>query len=266
MKVLNYSFRFVVVCVISLLLVSCANKPKTVEELNKDISSAEIILKDNEMLKELRVLAEKDYLEYTQALQGKPLADLLAPINAKFDIFQATFERSKLDPQEDGKNSIIFAAIACYYKEARIKVTEDGSCGATDKDGNDISSGFLSTVAAVPANVGPGGAVTMAVEADKIQQLLTYDPNSKDLLKTLYMFGDERFDLLYVITVSAKVKSLTEASISNPMVMMSQGKEVIAGGTFVKNLFQVLGQAGETGGEIVSKVTEKLSGGAPAAE
>lgn len=257
----NSKLIFIVAWLISLFLVSCASDPKTLVELEGEIKEAEKILEKNEMLDELEALAKKDYVKYTLELQAKPLADLLAPINAKFEIFQAKFEQSKLTPHKDNKTSIIFAAIGCYYEEADIRVTEDGSCQATDKRGKDISDAFLSTVAAVPAQVGANGSVTMALQAEEIQQLLTYDPSQEELLKNVYMFGDTRFDLLYVVTVASKVKVLTSSVLSDPSLMISQGYEIVAGGMFVKNLLQVLGQAAEAGGKIVSKVTESIVGG-----
>lgn len=283
----HLKIRMVAVCVLSLFLVSCAAKNRSSGQIDQDIAQQEDILRNNALLDELQGLAQTDYLAYTEALQTKPLGALLAPINARLNIFQARLEKRRMAGK--GEDSVVFAAIACYHPEAVI-VWNSGNCQArrlknkrafdaavaalnvnaptfaadmenliTQYAGRDITRDIQTTVAAVPAQIQSTGAVTMFLQEENMQPLLTYDPSQDELLKTVYMFGDERFDLLYVTIVTMRVKALADSVSSNPMAMFSNAQEIAEGTMFATNLLQLLGQASQAGGEIVGKVIGAVS-------
>jgi len=190
------------------------------------------------------------------------LKEYLYPINKRFEEVQAKFDALYTDEgwaqlvQDDpetfkGKRPIVkgrSGAIYTCYSEAGTVSTDSCDVGKEA----DSEKKTLQIVSIAPLIELPNGVVPYAVRKTMLE-IITIDRNQERLLKRSYLFGDPKFDLIYMTKLGLAIKQ-AKANPYNLEVVKTLPTAV----KFVAGFLKLLANLGEGATVYLGQVTEAL--------
>ena len=155
---------------------------------------------------------------------------------------------------EDNPDCIIKSEWREKVLAARFSPSK-GVCVGSKKGAN-ISDKTKAGAMAVPlGKVGEGqnASFTFATGKEKTYPILMNDPANEEL-NTIYMFGDERFDLMYVAVLGNRLEDLdTLSMLENPTMGIQVTK-------FITNMGDLLAKVAKGGSAMAETALKALNG------
>jgi len=215
--------------------------------------------------------AEEDPLGFVEGLNRIPLRDLIRPINARLDAFQARLDLLRLSQETAGAGSegVVFALNPCYVERGDVADVGTGECRFL---GETFPPKPLQMVAAVPLGVNGEPILNYVGGRKNLLEFITFDPNKPED-EDLYLFGDPRFNELYLSAVANRLD--TAADLMTGLTSTSAlGAAVFAMDCelgldttnrtdeedFICSFGKLLQEASEGGGALVEKVASAFLG------
>lgn len=123
--------------------------------------------------------------------------DILAPLNARLKIFEATLVLRRMDVDKGGNKGLVFALIPCYVERGDITVKSFADAIDCIVSGQTWPPKPLEMVAAVPLGANDQTIVNYKGGRGNLLEFMTNDPNQEEGFQT-YFFGDTMFTAGYL--------------------------------------------------------------------
>lgn len=194
------------------------------------------------------------------------LKALLSPINEKINKVNETIEQLETEegwaefqeefpytdefkgkkPNFKGRAGVMFF---CYSEHG---IVDKKSCKRGEELGSGKGTMKMISIAPLIEETGKPFVVREAMS-----EIITIDPNQKDLIKQFYFFGDPKFDLIYLTKLGLAIKQ-AQNDMSNPLKAAKLAGTVPEALCFVKNFTSLLADLGEGATTILSQTTKAL--------
>jgi len=130
-------------------------------------------------------------------LENYSAQDILAPLNARLKIFEATLVLRRMQVDKGGNKGLVFALIPCYVETGDITVKSFADAVDCIVNGQTWPPKPLEMVAAVPLGANDQTIVNYKGGRANLLEFLTNDPNQEEGFQT-YFFGDRMFTAGYL--------------------------------------------------------------------
>lgn len=197
-------------------------------------------------------------------LQQYSAEDILAPLNARLKIFEATLVLRRMQADQGGSKGLVFALIPCYVERGDITIQSFADAVGCIVNGETWPPKPLEMVAAVPLGASGQTIVNYKGGRSNLLEFLTNDPNQEEGFQT-YFFGDRMFTAGYLAaaldkTGAAALFSGDAATIALQMAScLFEVESANPADEFFCRMGRIISEVANGGLSLLEKVSESMN-------